>query len=75
MKPSSVFLAVVEVCTICLVVLMIPCAKLPGADTTHWADALPMKQRHTAIRRIVFFMFLIFKLLMIGACVCFPQAA
>jgi len=75
MKPSSVFLAVVEVCTICLVVLMIPCAKFPGSDTTHCADALPMKQRHTAIRRIVFFMFLIFKLLMIGDCVCFRQAA
>ena len=40
-----------------------------------WAMALPMKQRHTAKRRIVFFMFLIFKLLMIGDCVCFPQAA
>ena len=54
---------------------MMPCAKLPGSDTTHCADALPMKQRHTAIRRIVFFMFLIFKLLIIGDYVCFPQAS
>ena len=61
MKPSSVFLAVVEVCTICLVVLMMPCAKFPGSDTTHCADALPMKQRHTAIRRIVLFIIFCFQ--------------
>ena len=46
---------------VCLVVLMMPCAKLPGSDTTHCADALPMKQRHTAIRRIVLFIIFCFQ--------------
>ena len=74
-RRLGVFLPGLEFFTVFFGVLGIPCAKLPGSNPTNWGITLPMKKSHTAIKRIIFFMFLIFKLLMIGDYVCFPQAA
>ena len=46
--------AVVDVCTICLVVLMMPCTRLPGSLTTHCACAVPANSRHALTSRIIF---------------------
>ena len=52
------FVAVFEVWTMFFEALMMPCARLPGSLTTHWAEALPAKSRlrHTA-NVVPFFIF------------------
>ena len=53
---TPMLVAVFEVWTMFFEALMMPCARLPGSLTTHWAEALPAKSRHrhTVIAILVF---------------------
>ena len=69
------FVAVFEVWMMFFEALMMPCARLPGSLTTHWAEALPAKSRHRQMTNVILVLMFLWILAVLIFLPEFPAAA